>query len=109
MPTYDYQCSACGARVEVFHGMNDAPRRKCPKCGRFKLARRIGSGAAILFKGQGFYQTDYRSESYRKGAEAEKPKSESKGDAGAKSEAKGEAPKPDESAPKKSDSKSEKK
>lgn len=53
--------------------MNDAPKRKCPKCAKNTLERKIGVGAAVLFKGSGFYQTDYRSASYKKAAEAEKP------------------------------------
>ena len=80
MPTYDYKCKACGETMEIFQSMTDAPKRKCPKCGKNALERQIGTGAAVLFKGSGFYQTDYRSESYKKGAEAEKPKGETKAD-----------------------------
>lgn len=72
MPTYDYECGACEHTFEVFQGINDPLKRKCPVCGRKALRRLIGPGAALLFKGSGFYQTDYRSESYRKGAEADK-------------------------------------
>ena len=72
MPTYDYECDACGHTLEIFHSIKDSPKRKCPECGRLKLRRLIGSGAAVVFKGSGFYQTDYRSESYKKGAEADK-------------------------------------
>ena len=54
-------------KFELFHSMKDEPKRKCPKCGRLKLRRLIGPGAAIVFKGSGFYKTDYRSESYKKG------------------------------------------
>ena len=72
MPTYDYVCDACHHQVEIFHSIKDEPKRKCPECGRQKLRRLIGPGAAIVFKGSGFYQTDYRSESYKKGAAAEK-------------------------------------
>jgi putative FmdB family regulatory protein len=71
MPTYDYVCNACDHRFELFQSITAKPARKCPVCGRLKLRRLIGPGAAIVFKGSGFYQTDYRSESYRKGAEAE--------------------------------------
>jgi putative FmdB family regulatory protein len=73
MPTYEYKCKACGERLEVFQSMKDAPRRKCPACGKSALERLIGTGAAVIFKGSGFYQTDYRTESYKKGAEADKP------------------------------------
>lgn len=72
MPTYDYECTACEHRFELFQGINDPVKRKCPKCNRLKLRRLIGAGAAIVFKGSGFYQTDYRSESYKKRADAEK-------------------------------------
>ena len=79
MPTYDYRCEACGHSLELFQAMSESPKRKCPECGRLKLRRVIGSGAGIIFKGSGFYQTDYRSDSYKKGAEAErKASSESK-------------------------------
>ncbi|MFT4709098.1 MAG: putative FmdB family regulatory protein [Planctomycetota bacterium] len=74
MPTYDYICDACKHHVEIFHSMSEAPRKKCPACGKLKLARQIGSGGGVIFKGAGFYETEYRSESYKKGAEAEKPK-----------------------------------
>ena len=72
MPTYDYICNACGHALEIFHSMSEAPKRKCPECGKLKLERQIGAGAGILFKGDGYYETDYRSESYKKGAEADK-------------------------------------
>jgi len=89
MPTYDYRCEACGKKLEVFQSITDSPKRKCPKCGRAKLKRQIGAGAGIIFKGSGFYQTDYRSDSYKKGADSDKPASEpAKDDAKPKSEAK---------------------
>ncbi|MEZ6242848.1 MAG: zinc ribbon domain-containing protein [Phycisphaerales bacterium] len=78
MPTYDYRCSACKHEFELFQSMSESPKRKCPKCGKLALERLIGTGAAVLFKGGGFYETDYRSDSYKKAAEAEK-KSESGG------------------------------
>jgi putative FmdB family regulatory protein len=93
MPTYDYVCEACQHEFEHFQSIKDEALKKCPECGRRKLRRLIGPGAAIVFKGSGFYQTDYRSESYKKSAAAEKSKttaSETKtstGDA-AKSESK---------------------
>lgn len=76
MPTYDYECDACGHEFELFQGINDPVQRKCPKCGKLKLRRLFGTGAAVVFKGSGFYQTDYRSESYRKGAEKDKKSSD---------------------------------
>lgn len=72
MPTYDYECTACGHTFDKFQSITAPPIRRCPKCGRRKVRRLIGTGAGILFKGSGFYQTDYRSESYKKAAEAEK-------------------------------------
>jgi len=80
MPHYDYVCDACDHKFELYQSITASVKRKCPKCGKTKLRRLIGPGAAIMFKGSGFYKTDYRSESYRKGAEAaKKAKSEVKG------------------------------
>src|SRR3954465_13522877 len=87
MPTYDYKCKACGHTLEIFQSMTESPKRKCPHCGKNALERLIGPGAAILFKGSGFYQTDYRSDSYKKAAKAEKSSSDSSG--GAKGESGG--------------------
>lgn len=70
MPTYAYVCQACEHTCEYFQSMSESPKRKCPKCGALKLQRQIGGGAAILFKGSGFYQTDYRSDSYKAGEQA---------------------------------------
>ena len=75
MPTYDYVCDACDHAFELFQSMTDPVKRKCPKCKKRKLRRLIGTGGAIMFKGSGFYQTDYRSESYKKAAAADKPPS----------------------------------
>ena len=80
MPTYDYECDACKHEFEVFESMTVEPQKKCPKCKKNKLRRLFGAGAGLVFKGSGFYQTDYRSESYKKGAEAEKPKADTKSD-----------------------------
>ncbi len=81
MPTYDYKCNACSHTFEHFQSMKDATLKKCPKCGKNKLERLIGTGAAVIFKGSGFYQTDYRSEGYKKAADADKPAESSGGDA----------------------------
>jgi putative FmdB family regulatory protein len=89
MPTYDYECDACGHEFELFQGINDPVQRKCPECGKLKLRRLFGTGAAVVFKGSGFYQTDYRSESYKKAAEKDKPSS----DSGEKSKSDGESAK----------------
>jgi putative FmdB family regulatory protein len=72
MPTYEYLCDACEHQFEEYQSILAEPLRKCPECGRKKLRRMIGPGAAIIFKGSGFYQTDYRSESYKKAASADK-------------------------------------
>jgi len=71
MPTYEYHCDACEHRFEEFQAMSEEPLKKCPQCGKKKLRRAFGTGAAILFKGSGFYQTDYRSDSYQKAAKAD--------------------------------------
>jgi putative FmdB family regulatory protein len=71
MPTYDYVCDGCGHAFELFQSMTENPKKTCPKCGKKKLRRLIGAGAALVFKGSGFYKTDYRSESYKKGAAQE--------------------------------------
>lgn len=91
MPTYDYRCNECGHEFELFQSMSDSVKRKCPQCGKLKLERLIGTGAAVIFKGDGFYQTDYRSESYKKAASADaKNANDSKG-SDSKSESKSES------------------
>lgn len=119
MPTYDYACKACGKTMEIFHSITDAPKRKCPLCKKSALERKIGAGAGILFKGTGFYQTDYRSDAYQKAAKADSgasstsdssTKSESKsGDAAASDAKSGESKAKTEStpAPKKSNANSD--
>jgi putative FmdB family regulatory protein len=72
MPTYDYECDACGHKFELFQGIKDDIQKKCPECKKMKLRRLFGTGAAVIFKGSGFYQTDYRNENYKKGAAADK-------------------------------------
>src|SRR5262245_28558587 len=105
MPTYDYSCDACEHEFEVFESISAEPQKKCPKCKKNKLRRLFGAGAGLIFKGSGFYQTDYRSDSYKKAASADKPcdaascacdnsakseapKSETKSNGAAKSESK---------------------
>ena len=72
MPNYDYVCETCGHRFEVFQSMNDAKLQDCPQesCAG-KVKRLLGTGAGLLFKGAGFYQTDYRSNSYQAGAKSD--------------------------------------
>jgi putative FmdB family regulatory protein len=91
MPTYEYRCDPCDHQFDEFQSMKDDPLKVCPKCGQETLRRIFGTGAAILFKGSGFYQTDYRSEAYKSAAkadqEAAKPasKTETNGTTGASS------------------------
>lgn len=87
MPTYEYVCDACGHAFELFQGIKEPVKRKCPKCSALKLRRLLGTGAAVIFKGGGFYETDYRSESYKRGADAEKKAAEPKTEASDKGEA----------------------
>ena len=95
MPTYDYLCGKCGHDFEKFQSITARTLRKCPECASMSLKRLIGAGAGIIFKGSGFYQTDYRSESYKNGAEnAKTAKSSAKSDK-KKDEAKSEKAKPD--------------
>ena len=75
MPTYEYKCSACEHGFEEFQAITADPVKKCPACGKLKVQRLIGSGAALIFKGSGFYETDYRSDNYKKAAKADSEKS----------------------------------
>ena len=72
MPTYEYACEKCGHKFEEFQSITANSLRKCPECGKMALKRLIGAGAGIIFKGSGFYQTDYRSDSYKSGATKDK-------------------------------------
>ncbi len=71
MPTYEYRCEACQHEFEELQSFKDEPLKVCPKCHQESLRRLFGTGAAILFKGSGFYETDYRSDSYKKAAKAD--------------------------------------
>src|ERR1700687_4910036 len=68
MPTYEYQCDACPHNFDELQSFSDKPLKKCPKCGKSKLRRVFGTGAGMIFKGSGFYQTDYRNDSYKNAA-----------------------------------------
>jgi len=89
MPTYEYACDSCGHEFEEFQSITAKPLRKCPACKTPALRRLIGTGAGIIFKGSGFYQTDYRSDSYKKAAEKDTGGTSAK--SGDKKEAKTEA------------------
>ncbi len=92
MPTYDYVCDACQHKFELFQSITEAHKKKCPECKKNKLRRLIGAGAAIMFKGSGFYITDYRSEGYKQKAAADaKASTESKGESKSESSTKSES------------------
>ena len=113
MPTYDYVCSKCGQHFEKFQSMNDQPLAVCPKelCGakrwgKGKVKRQMGAGAGLIFKGSGFYITEYRSENYKQGAKKEAPASPAADSKPAESkpastESKPAAPKAESKTPKK--------
>ena len=100
MPTYDYECSACGHTWEMFQQITEGAKRRCPECGRLKARRLIGTGAAVLFRGAGFYETDYRSAEYKKQAKADKepPAKDAKSSSDSSSSKKTEAKKPQSKA-----------
>ncbi len=107
MPTYEYQCNACGNKFEKFQSIKAGPIRKCPKCGKNKVRRLISSGAGLIFKGSGFYITDYRSESYKEKAKSESGEKKESGkteaaktDSAKPEAAKTESPKAESPAPK---------
>ena len=90
MPTYEYNCDACGHAFEQFQSITAAPIKKCPQCKKNKVRRLIGTGAGLIFKGSGFYITDYRNDSYKKAAEKDAggaAPAEKKSDTPAKSDA----------------------
>jgi len=78
MPTYEYRCGNCGHEFEKFQSIKAKPLRKCQQCGKNKLNRLIGTGAGVIFRGSGFYQTDYRSKSYKEAEKKEKTAGEKK-------------------------------
>lgn len=82
MPTYDYRCEACGHEFEEFQSITAPHLKKCPACKKSKLKRLIGTGGAMIFKGSGFYLTDYRSESYKKAAKADQEAQSKSGGSG---------------------------
>jgi putative FmdB family regulatory protein len=103
MPTYDYKCENCQKVVELFQSITAAPIKKCPECGKLKLKRLLGTGAGLIFKGSGFYETDYRSDSYKKAAQGEKSPAAGESKTETKTDVKAESQK--ESTPAKKDKK----
>ena len=77
MPTYEYRCSACGHTFEKFQSITAEPIKVCPECGKKKVQRLIGAGSGLIFKGSGFYITDYRSDSYKSAAKSDSASSSS--------------------------------
>lgn len=108
MPTYEYKCDACGNRFERFQSITAAPLKQCPACGKNRVQRLIGTGAGLIFKGSGFYITDYRSDGYKEKAKAESGSSDAKPSSnGSPNESKS-APKPEAAPAPKADSTSTK-
>lgn len=108
MPTYEYHCEGCKHDFEKFHSITAPPLKTCPECGRKKVVRKISIGAGIIFKGGGFYETDYRNEGYKKAAEADKAPAtttDAKSDAKTESKATPETKTEPKPAPTKSESK----
>jgi len=99
MPTYEYECTKCGHRFERFQSMSDPPVKTCPEC-RGKVKRLIGTGAGIIFKGEGFYITDYRSKDYKEKAGKDRPPADTPKSDSSSSDAK--TPKPGKAEKKKS-------
>src|SRR4051812_26085665 len=78
MPTYDYECGACGHRFELFQSITADPIKDCPECKKPDAKRLIGAGGGLIFKGSGFYQTDYKSKAYQQDAGVDRAKKASK-------------------------------
>jgi putative FmdB family regulatory protein len=117
MPTYEYSCTKCGQNFDAYQSMRDEPFKECPKdlCrlekwGRGKVKRLLGTGAGLIFKGSGFYTTDYRSTNYQEGAKKEAPVSTAANSTSEKSPAKteGESAKPAAAPPKPAENKTKK-
>ncbi len=113
MPTYEYSCEKCGQNFDAFQSMRDKPFRECPKklCrlpewGHGKVKRLLGTGAGLIFKGSGFYTTDYRSDSYKEAAKKESPGASSGGEKSTGTKESAKAPSPAQSkAPEKKSAK----
>src|SRR5688500_12928436 len=106
MPTYEYKCDACGSEFERVRLIMGAPIKRCPECGKAKVRRLISTGAGLIFKGSGFYITDYRDKSYTDKAKAEsggggetKPAAEAKAGGAGKAETESDAPAKTEAKP----------
>ncbi len=100
MPTYAYVCNNCHHEFDAFQSITAKPLRECPACGKNALKRLIGTGAGIIFKGSGFYCTDYRSDGYKSAAKSESSSSSSGKAAEKKPDAKSESTSETKSEPK---------
>jgi len=108
MPTYEYHCEKCGQNFDAFQSMRDQPYKECPKelCrlpkwGHGRVKRLLGTGAGLIFKGSGFYTTDYRSDSYKEAAKKEKPATPAGGEKAAAKESSSSPPPAKTKAPEK--------
>ena len=99
MPTYEYVCNACGHQFERFHSIMAAPIKRCPECGKARVKRLMGTGAGLIFKGSGFYTTDYRSDSYKEAAKSDSVGATESKSSGDKKESKPSDNKPAETKP----------
>jgi len=106
MPTCEYRCSSCGHKFEKFQSITAAPIKKCPACNKNAVQRLIGTGAGLIFKGSGFYITDYRSEGYKEKAKAESGTPDAKSDSSTTAKDAKPAAKSESAVPAKSESKS---
>ena len=104
MPTYEYECKACGHHFEVYQFMTEKPLRRCPEC-KGRVERLIGAGAGVIFRGSGFHSTDYRSSSYKSAQDKDKPEPKSEPKSESKSESKPSSPPPPARKDTKKDSK----
>ena len=107
MPTYEYRCKTCEHEWEEFQSIKANPTRKCPECGKLKAQRIISAGGGIIFKGSGFYQTDYRSESWKQGEKADRKSQDSSSGEDKKSSGEGKKTPATKATSTKSDSSSE--
>jgi putative FmdB family regulatory protein len=105
MPTYEYKCSNCGHKFEKYQSITAAPIKVCPSCGKRTAQRLIGTGAGVIFKGSGFYTTDYRSDSYKERAKSDKESAKPAAETSTAASGNGQSNKSDSAKPAASESK----